>query len=639
MRLKLYVFIFVCWFSIASSFGQERPLMEEELENFLLLTDRDLYLSGDRVWFAAKLLKNHESYRYSKLAYITVLDAEGKSVHQEKMLLTGQDMIYGDMFIPETAQSGVFSILVHTKWMANFENFPISKKKFLVVNPNSPKPGGEPALFWEQVPFENAPVSIFHTSDRPEVIEIQDKSGNTLEIMEAVVPLQKTLSSVRPTGEYKLVFRNAEHLISPQRYLWDPSDFSLSTRGVSEKLRIVTHTDWMVLEELVLDGEKIGLNKGLYQTLNSFNISVINDLGESIWSYQVQLPAKNPGQLQLNSKGKAGEGMKLELSGFSAQLKTGLIWASADSDPRVSDLAEILNHPNWRNLSTEGNRSNLIASLGKKVESPLLLKDYSPMFDYKPWSVDMGTRFKSAVKPDGVRFSLPEDLTRVLVDRRIYQEHFEIGEQVVELQSPFAPDKVYKLEDYDEFPDFESLVKEIIPQIRLKKSKSGTGKEVFVANTDNQHVKFDKKPLILIDFYRPASMEEVWKIDMTTLDRIELYYHRASTEATNLGEAVGDGLIVLYTKNNGYFLKNNVPKSRYFLADVSVPRRPDYSNRLAKTVSGNPLQFMEANLRIDRGRGKVDNLRFDTAGSWIVETWVFGNSDFERVQKRIQIDP
>ncbi|WP_026968343.1 hypothetical protein [Algoriphagus terrigena] len=616
-------------------------MKNEELENFVVQTDQELYLSGDRVWFAAKLLKNHESYRYSKLAYIAVLDAAGKPVHQEKMLLTGQDMVFGDFFIPESIQSGVFSIVMYTKWMSNFQDFPIAKKEFLVVNPSSPISAGEPALFWEQIPFENAPVSVFHTSDQPEVIEIQDAIGKTLEVLEAVPPMQKVLSSVKPSEGYRITFRNADYQIEPQKWHWDPADFSLSYQAGAKTLdvKIVTHTDWMILEEIKTSEAKALLNKSLYQNLSSFKISVIDSSNRTIWSYQVQLAAKNSGQMQVSSRGKVGEEMKVDLSGFSQQIGSGIIVASMEEDTQVLDFVEILNHPNWESLNSTAQTPNLVFALGNAIENPLLLKDYSPMYDYKSWSTDINSRFQSATQPAGFRFSLSEPILEALVNRKLYQEHFDVTQEVVELQSPFTADKVYHLDDYEEFPDVESFLKEVVPQIRLRKSSSSTGKEIFIANTDDQNVKFNKKPLVLVDFYRPVFADDVWKLDMSSLERIELYYHRATVEATNLGEAVGDGLVVFYTKNNEYFLKNNLPKERYFLSDVSVPRRPDYSGRSVGLVSANPLQFIDGGLTFDRGKSKTGNLTFDTAGHWLVEAWLFGNDHFERVQKRIQIDP
>lgn len=638
----LFALVISLWFSLAlQAKGQEIRPLDLELENFKLITDQDFYLAGDRVWFAAKLLKNHESYRYSKLAYIAVLDASGNIIHQEKMLLTGQDMVFGDFFLSENSQTGIFSLVVYSKWMANYEDFPVGRKKFLVANPNAPTAEGRPALFWEQIPFENAPVSIFHTSDQAEVIEIQDKEGRTIEILEAVPPLKPTLSNVKPTDGYSLVFRNSSFQIEPQKWYWDPVDFSLNFKRASDdkELKVVTHSDWEILEKLDLAQDKVQLDKALYQNMSSFDITVLDDSNRVHWSYRVQLPIKKSGELIISSRGKVGEPMTLDLADFSSQFKDGIVMARAETTPLISGFGDILNHPNWKNLAGESIRPNLVAALPKVVESPFLVKDYSPMFDYKVWSTEIKTRFRSSTQSPGFSFSLSDQMLDPLINRRVYREHFDITDEVVALQSPFQADKVYQIEDYFEFPDLESFMKEIVSQVRLKKSKSQEFKEIFIANTDNEAVKFNKRPRILVDFYGPISLEEFWKLDLVTVDRIELFYNRSTIEATNLGETVGDGLIVVYTKNNEYFLKNNLGKERYFLADVSVPRRPEFSIQGNPKISANALQFMDPDLTFYRGREKGKTLNFNTAGSWLVEAWIFGNSNFELIQKRVEIDP
>ncbi|WP_111670015.1 hypothetical protein [Algoriphagus litoralis] len=638
--MKITLTFFFSIFFYFNSFGQNQQLPEVELENFVLVTDQDIYLSGDRVWFAAKLLKNHSSYRYSKLAYIQVLDGEGNTIHQEKMLLTGEDLIYGDFFIPENSVTGVFSLLIYSKWMANFEDFPIAKREFLVANSTTPRAQGNPALFWEKVPFENASISLFHTSDRAEVIEIQDSRGNTLEVLEAVPPLKKTLSSIKPESGYTIVYRNSSFQISAQKWFWDPSDFTLVTKEMPGKgLKIVTHTDWMILEELGVDSTRVELDRQVYEALNSFDISVLDPSGKLLWTYRVQVPAKSQGEISITSKGTVGEALDLNLVDFSEQYHDGLVMAKELSDPLISDFVALLNHPNWINLTSKTADPDLITALHQPIEDPLLVKDYSPMFDYKPWSIAMDQRFKSAVSKSGFSYFLPDVLLDPLVNRRLYKENFEIAEEVVALQSPFEADKVYHIEDYFEFRDLEAFLKEVVPQVRLKKSKVQDYKELYIANTDNQAVKFNKKPLVLVDFYKVLSLEEFWNLDLVSVDRIELYYNKSTVETTNLGEAVGDGLIVVYTKNNEFFLKNNLGKDRYFLADLSVPRRPDFTRRATQQISGNALQYLDSGLSFYRGRTPTHEIRFDTAGTWVIEAWVFGNSSFEKVQRRVQIDP
>jgi hypothetical protein len=634
-------FVFLLLFSFGKSvFGQNPESQQEELENFVVITDQDFYLAGDRIWFGAKLLKNHDSYRYSKLAYISLLDHTGKKVFAEKMLLSGQDMVFGDIFLPENASSGVYSLLVYTKWMSNFEDFPVAKKDFLVINSKVPKVEGVPVIFVEKTPFQNQPYSLIHTSIDSELIEIQSEKGETLEIIEAVPALHKFQIKADYGDNIRLIFRNETYSLAASPWIWDPLDFSLrSIHGKQEGLKLTAHTGWTILEEMVPENGFFRLNRSKYQNLEYFDISVLDQSDKVIWSYRVQNSSSRQGQMAVASKGNVRVPFKVDFAGLSKDSRDVFLLAKATENTTISDWVKVLNDPNWQILGGNSRVSTLpLALINMKSDSPDL-KDFSPMFDYKPWAIDEAKVFPTMFSPQSFSFEIPDEILEKKLNRKIYREYYEIGEEVVELESPFVPDKIYYLEEYDEFSDLESFVKQIIPQVRLKKTRGVEWKEILLANTDNQHVKFDKVPLVLIDFYTVVSLEEVWALDISRLDRVEIFYHRETVQKTNLGEKVGDGLIVIYTKNNEYAMKKNLPKSRYFLSDVQVPRRPDHGVGRSLKISANPLQYLLPGLEVYRGRAKASQLEFDTAGEWRVESWVFGNGYFSRFEKSIAIDP
>lgn len=634
------LFILVIWFGLVSVAFAQDERKSAELENFVVITDQDFYLAGDRLWFGGKLLKNHDSYSYSKLAYISLRDQEGNEILSEKMLLSDQDMVFGDFFLPENARSGVYSLVVYSKWMSGFADFPVAKKSFLVVNVKAPKIEGKPRVLVQTTPFANVPISLIHTSDQAELIEIQDENGQTLEILESVEPLKSFFIKPFVGAKAKLVFRNKTFDLSSPSWFWDPSDFTLKGKSSNPSdLKVVTHTDWDLIEEKAPVNGQIQLDRTAYSDLAYFDISVFDSKGNSTWSYRVQNSSPSAGQLLINSKGKVGEELKLDFAGFDATVQDAFVLASSEEDRLISDWVSVLNDPNWSVLGESSSKSTLPIALRRLRGEEELLKDFSPMFNYQSWSVDFKTAFPSAVSSSNLSFTIPQEVLEEKVERKLYREYFGIAEEVIELESPFSPDKVYFIDDYDEFPDMETFVKQIIPQIKLRKSKDADWKEIRVANTDNQQVKFDKVPLVLIDFYRVASLEEVWTIDMASLDRVEIYYHRETVQKTNLGEEVGNGLIVLYTKNNEYALKNNLPKSRYFLSDVQVPRRPDYSSGGSLKISANPLQFLLPGLGFYRGRAKSTPVEFDTAGNWKVEGWVFGNGTYSKFEKSLTVDP
>lgn len=634
------LFILVIWFGLVSVAFAQDERKSAELENFVVITDQDFYLAGDRLWFGGKLLKNHDSYRYSKLAYISIRDQAGNEILAEKMLLSDQDMVFGDFFLPENARSGVYSLAVYSKWMSGFADFPVAKKEFLVVNPKAPKVEGKPKVLVQTTPFANVPISLIHTSDQAELIEIQDENGQTLEVLESVEPLKSFFIKPFVGAKAKLIFRNETFDLASPSWFWDPSDFTLKGKSSNPSdLKVVTHTDWDLIEEKAPVNGQIQLDRTAYSDLGYFDISVFDSKGNSIWCYRVQNSSPSAGQLLINSKGKVGEELKLDFAGFDATVQDAFVLARSEEDRLISDWVSVLNDPNWSVLGESSSKSTLPIALRRLRGEEELLKDFSPMFNYQSWSVDFKTAFPSAVSSSNLSFTIPQEVLEEKVERKLYREYFGIAEEVIELESPFSPDKVYFIDDYDEFPDMETFVKQIIPQIKLRKSKDADWKEIRVANTDNQQVKFDKDPLVLIDFYRVASLDEVWTIDMASLDRVEIYYHRETVQKTNLGEEVGNGLIVLYTKNNEYALKKNLPKSRYFLSDVQVPRRPDYSSGGSLKISANPLQFLLPGLGFYRGRAKSTPVEFDTAGNWKVEGWVFGNGTYSKFEKSLTVDP
>lgn len=635
-----FVFVLVIWFGLGDAVIAQAQVGKQELENFVVITDQDFYLAGDRIWFGGKLLKNHDSFRYSKLAYISLLDQNGDEVYSEKMLLSDQDMIFGDFFLPENARSGIYSLVVFTKWMSGFEDFPIAKKELLILNAKSPKVEGKSKVLVQATPFANVPISLIHTSDQAELIEIQDENGQTLEILESVEPLKPFFIKPFSGAKAKVVFRNETFDLASPSWFWDPSDFTLKGKNPNQSdFVVVTHTDWDLIEQKKLINGQTQFDRSAYSGVVNFDISVFDKNYDLVWTYRVKNPISATGQLLINSKGKVGESLKLDFAGIDLTAKDAFILASSEEHPLISGWMDVLNDPNWTVLGEENSRATLPLAINKLKGEEELLKDFSPMFNYQSWSVDVKTAFPSAVRSSNLSFSIPQKLLEAKVERKLYREYFEITEEVIELESPFSPDKVYYLDDYDEFPDMETFVKQIIPQIKLRKSKGSDWKEIRVANTDNQQVKFDKVPLVLIDFYRIGSLEEVWSIDMASLDRVEIYYHRETVQKTNLGEEVGNGLIVIYTKNNEYGLKKNLPKSRYFLSDVQVPRKPDYSSDRAVKISANPLQFMDPGLDFYRGRSKPTPVEFDTAGDWKVESWVFGNGTYSKFEKSLTVDP
>jgi hypothetical protein len=108
-------------------------------EKILLNTDRKLYLSGEIIWF-----KGYCTYRdmnilsdVSKVMYVELLDDQNKSIMSEKILLekgTG----HGNIQIPRSLQTGIYTIRAYTRWMTNFPPEYWFSDRLYIVNPFVP---------------------------------------------------------------------------------------------------------------------------------------------------------------------------------------------------------------------------------------------------------------------------------------------------------------------------------------------------------------------------------------------------------------------------------------------------------------------------------------------------------------------
>jgi len=84
-------------------------------------TDRDTYIAGEDLWFKIYLFnrKTNKPQTDEKIAYIEVLNPENRPVVQKRILLdngTGP----GQISLPDTLSSGIYTLRAYTSWMKNF---------------------------------------------------------------------------------------------------------------------------------------------------------------------------------------------------------------------------------------------------------------------------------------------------------------------------------------------------------------------------------------------------------------------------------------------------------------------------------------------------------------------------------------
>lgn len=105
-------------------------------EKLYVHTGQEFYMTGETLWFKVYSVDGtlHRPVNISKVAYVELLDVNGKSVIQGKVSLdkTGGQ---GSFFIPATLLTGNYQMRAYTQWMKNFSPVYFFRKNITIVNP------------------------------------------------------------------------------------------------------------------------------------------------------------------------------------------------------------------------------------------------------------------------------------------------------------------------------------------------------------------------------------------------------------------------------------------------------------------------------------------------------------------------
>jgi hypothetical protein len=114
-------------------------------EKLYLHTDKELYVSGDIMWFKIYYVEGTtlQPMDMSKLAYVEVISPNNEAVQQGKISLekgTGK----GSFYLPAALPTGNYVLRAYTNWMKNFDASLFFEKKITIVN-TLKAPEGSPA--------------------------------------------------------------------------------------------------------------------------------------------------------------------------------------------------------------------------------------------------------------------------------------------------------------------------------------------------------------------------------------------------------------------------------------------------------------------------------------------------------------
>jgi hypothetical protein len=152
-RLKTAILFLIQLLFLESIYGQTPLNMTDYLsqrflkycksvprEEIYIHTDREEYISGEDFWFNVYLI-DRQSLKpslNSRIVYFELLNNENRPIIQ-KRILVDKGSGPGQIVLPDTLSTGIYTIRAYTSWMKNFLPYNCFAKDITVYNTISPK--------------------------------------------------------------------------------------------------------------------------------------------------------------------------------------------------------------------------------------------------------------------------------------------------------------------------------------------------------------------------------------------------------------------------------------------------------------------------------------------------------------------
>ena len=134
--MKKYFLISFIFINTVVSAQNNSDKINNTSENIIVFTDRDLYLSGEKIWFNALCLSKGEfkEETISKITYFELFNDKKESVIQKKVrIIKGESSSFIE--IPENIETGVYNLIAYTQYMKNFKGFKSNRISLIIINP------------------------------------------------------------------------------------------------------------------------------------------------------------------------------------------------------------------------------------------------------------------------------------------------------------------------------------------------------------------------------------------------------------------------------------------------------------------------------------------------------------------------
>ena len=681
------LFASVVFFLSVNAYGQQQNDFLESLttkfrkyceayprEEIYVHTDRHEYIAGEDFWFGIYLFDRQSSLPSSdsKIAYFEIINSENRPVIQKRIRIDN-GFGPGQIVLPDSLSSGVYTIRAYTNWMKNFLPENCFTGKLIIYNALIEKGSGISDR--DQYALSNIVQSVQEDGFKadinnlnPKYVEIEIKSDGSFLSKNRVVyifvqthGLINFKNSVTLSGEVTTAMVPRDQLIPGLNHI---TIFNSAEKPICEKYIFTPSSDSSLLSLessgtfKTRDKVSIEIKNELDPTKSLVNLSMsVSPQSESLLTdiEDYMIFGSEFGVLPLNSTRSAMNDMPEEALGnyLSALQSNWINWnsiLSGDFPERKYDRETESHFIYGRllKLNTQIPESNHIMYLsipGKEATFQYATTDINGDFHFaiplegnykdfiiqpengdEDFSIKIETSFSDKY-PEKVTLhdTFTEDQPNTNSKLGINYQVMKIfsSENLSDEQKPVIftgdskrfygkPDIELVMSDYIKLPSMEEVFFELIPGVFLRKKKGGY--EITLIDQDESKA-FEKPPLVFVDGVVIRDAAVIANLDPDLVEKID---------------AVSTKYVV------GYYLIHGLVNIITKAGDFSSITLPDYAVRLGYNLTEPVSSFTcpDYSLQADRNNHIPDfrntlywnpSIKPDTNGKMKVE---FSASDY-----------
>jgi hypothetical protein len=534
-------------FSQQLTYKAEDSEMRNFKEEIFVRTDRDIYISGEEVWFKVYTVNGltHAPCDISKVVYLEMLDKNNFPLKQIK-IKSDHNSGSSSFILPDNLSSGNYIIRAYTSWMKNFSPDQFFYKTISVINP-----------------FE----SIDHLKLPPDI----KNSDSAISITDGL-------------SQSIITERDGKQIIGK-------SSKNEGNKQINYKITL-DKSEYASREKIKLEISATDMQGNPVETDLSVSVAksiTVNSTGLSSFH------CFNQGNDIVNRA--AGSENLAELEG---NLLTGFLRLKATDEPlKKTDLSMSFVGKTARCQFGKTDESGEFHFIMKESGlNEIVIQPLSP--DITGYYIELNQPFSSSFsKFKPIAFYLDSsklnDINKVIVGMQINNIYKPFrqnrpGESKTIIPDFYGkPESTIKMADYIELTSLREVVKEIIPNVYTLKQN---GKYDFKLINKFRGQPFENAPLVLVDGVPVYDFEKVLSINSKEIERTDVINTRYF-----ISDNVFDGIVSFITKkgnlsvmefDNSIFrqvyegcqVQSNFYSPDYSGSEMKNNRLPDYRNTL-----------------------------------------------------------